>query len=195
VPFYFVGGELDGAKLVRNATQFDRYLNSVGFDVIISDYLGRGHESFYDEILNLFDWMNRKQRNFFPKDFACKTIRSFDNYFWWVEINEMPKTVVANPGQWPPRRIRAMSVTGAINETDDAITVRVGAGRTSTTVWLNPELVDFDKRINVYVEGFRRPDQPKPDIAVLLEDARTRGDRMHPFWARVDVPELRQASR
>jgi hypothetical protein len=30
-------------------------------------------------------------------------------------------------------------------------------------------------------------DQPAPDNAVLLEDARTRGDRQHPFWARVDV--------
>jgi predicted esterase len=195
VPLYFVGGELDGAKLVRNAQQFDRYLNSVGFDVLISDYLGRGHESFYDEIINLFDWMNRKQRNFFPKEFACRTIRSFDNYFWWVEINQFPKHVVANPAQWPPRRIRAMPVTGKINETDEKICVRVESGRTPTTVWLSPELVDFDKRIDVDVVGYRRPDQPKPDITVMLEDARTRGDRMHPFWARVDVPELRQASR
>ncbi len=199
VPFYFVGGELDGAKMVRNAQQFDRYLNRVGYDVLISDYLGRGHESFYDEIINLFDWMNRKQRNFFPKDFTCKTIRSFDNYFWWIEIDELPKTVVADPDQWPPRRIRTMVVKGTITESeaDDTIFVNVASGKSPTTVWLSPELVDFDKRIDVDVSGFRyrRSDQPKPDIAVMLEDARTRGDRMHPFWARVDVPELRQASR
>ena len=28
----------------------------------------------------------------------------------------------------------------------------------------------------------------KPDLNVMLEDARTRGDRQHPFWAKVTVP-------
>jgi hypothetical protein len=27
----------------------------------------------------------------------------------------------------------------------------------------------------------------EPDLRVMLEDARTRGDRQHPFWARFDV--------
>ena len=31
----------------------------------------------------------------------------------------------------------------------------------------------------------RRLKRAEPDIAVLLEDVRTRGDRMHPFWAKV----------
>ena len=26
----------------------------------------------------------------------------------------------------------------------------------------------------------------RPDLATLLEDVRTRGDRQHPFWARVE---------
>jgi hypothetical protein len=26
----------------------------------------------------------------------------------------------------------------------------------------------------------------RPDVRVLLEDVRTRGDRQHPFWARID---------
>ena len=28
----------------------------------------------------------------------------------------------------------------------------------------------------------------EPDIAVLLEDVRTRGDRQHPFWAKIETP-------
>jgi hypothetical protein len=27
----------------------------------------------------------------------------------------------------------------------------------------------------------------EPDVAVLLEDARTRADRLHPFWAKVEA--------
>ena len=186
VPFFFVGGEKDGAKLVRNAYQFDRYLNSVGYDVVISNFIGRGHESFSDEILNLFDWMKRKRRDFFPKKFDAWTIRSFDNYFWWVEIEDFPKNVVADPENWPPRRIKAMKVDGVVRETDTATIIRVNAGNTSTTVWLSPELIDFDKRLQVIIDR-RAIRDPRPDISVMLEDARTRGDRLHPFWARVDV--------
>lgn len=190
VPFYFVGGDKDGAKLVRNAYQFDRYLNSVGYDVVISNLIGRGHENFSDEILNLFDWMKRKRRNFFPKKFDAWTIRSFDSYFWWVEINEYPKTVVADPENWPPRRIKAMHISGEVRETDTSITIRVNAGNTSSTVWLSPEMSGgnlFDKKQLQVVIDRRSVRDPRPDIAVMLEDARTRGDRLHPFWARVDV--------
>ena len=187
VPFYFVGGQLDGDKMAKNAYQFDRYLRHDDFDTFVVDYQGRGHESFQDEILKLFDWMKRQRRDFFPKDFACESIRSFDNYFWWVEINEMPDHIVADPAQWPPKRIRTLKVTGRINATDDVTTIRVSSGRAPTTVWLSPELVDFGKRIRIDIEGFRDISRISPDIAVMLEDARTRGDRIHPFWARVDV--------
>ena len=84
-------------------------------------------------------------------------------------------------------------MSGDINETDTEIAIRVKAGGAPTTIWLHPELVEFDKKINVYVTGFRPPRLPEVDISVMLEDARTRGDRMHPFWARVDVPEVRRA--
>jgi hypothetical protein len=56
------------------------------------------------------------------------------------------------------------------------------------TVWLAPEMVDFNERIRLVVKGRTVfGDQPAPDAAVILEDARTRGDRQHPFWARIDV--------
>jgi predicted esterase len=188
VPFYFVGGELDGNKWAKNAYQFDRYLRHIGHDVTIVNLQGRGHESFSDEILNLYAWMNRMRRDFFPKQFACETIRSWDNYFWWVEINQMPATTVADPENWPPRRIKTLNVTGRINVAEDMTTVRVSSGRGATTIWLSPDLVDFDQRIRIVCSGFRSANGPSPDIAVMLEDARTRGDRLHPFWARIDFP-------
>ena len=63
----------------------DRYLRR-GFDTTVVEYHGRGHEDFYDEILRMFDWMGRFHRNFFPREFACETMRPWDNFFWWVEI-------------------------------------------------------------------------------------------------------------
>ncbi|NIM07638.1 MAG: peptidase, partial [Planctomycetales bacterium] len=188
VPFYFVGGELDGDKMAKNGYQFDRYLRHRGFDTTIVQFQGRGHENFSDEILNLFAWMNRLQRNFYPSEFECETIRSWDNYFWWVEIKELPKHLVADPHNWPPRRIRTLKVSAKILHSDDGSRVTVRSTKGPTTIWLSPQLVDFDRQIRIHCQGFRSVDGPPPDIGVILEDARTRGDRLHPFWARVDLP-------
>lgn len=187
VPFYFIGGELDGNKMAKNAYQFNRYLQHTGYDATVVNFQGRGQEHFLDEVLRIFDWMKYHTRDFFRKEFICHTIRSFDNYFWWVEINQMPSHIVADPNQWPPRRVKTMKVSGSIRSTDKGTTVRVSSGRAPTTVWLSPELVDFDKRLRVSVTGFPDVRNPKPSLEAMLEDARTRGDRMHPFWARVDV--------
>ncbi|MEC8338222.1 MAG: peptidase [Planctomycetota bacterium] len=187
VPFYFIGGELDGNKMAKNAYQFNRYLRHTGYDATVVNFQGRGQEHFLDEILRIFDWMKYHTRDFFRKEFICHTIRSFDNYFWWVEINQMPSHIVADPNQWPPRRVKTMKVSGSIRSTDKGTTVRVSSGRAPTTVWLGPELVDFDKRLRISVTGFPDVRNPKPSLEAMLEDARTRGDRMHPFWARVDV--------
>ena len=49
--------------------------------------------------------------------------------------------------------------------------------------------VDFSRRINVSVNARRltsRAGSVQPDPRVLLEDVRTRGDRQHPFWAKVE---------
>ncbi len=188
VPFYFVGGELDGDKMAKNAYQFDRYLRHLGFDTLVVNFQGRGHENFSDEILNLFGWMKRQQRDFFPEEFQCETIRSWDNYFWWVEMNQMPAGLVADPHRWPPRRIRTLKVSGKILTSDEGTRVVVRSGKAPTTIWLSPRLVDFQRPLRVDCQGFRGVEGPAPDIGVILEDARTRGDRLHPFWARVDLP-------
>jgi hypothetical protein len=50
-------------------------------------------------------------------------------------------------------------------------------------VWLSPDLVSFDRRLTLQLNGRRVP-PPDPSLTVLLEDVRTRGDRQHPFWAK-----------
>src|SRR5262249_277714 len=87
LPLYFVCGEMDGDKMVKNGPEFDQYMNrSAGFVCPVGEIEGRGHENFCDEILRLFDWMGRKQRNFFPRQFTAVTERSYDNFFWWLEM-------------------------------------------------------------------------------------------------------------
>ena len=70
LPFYVICGELDGAKMNKNARDLDRYLRR-GFNATVVEYQGRGHEHFSDETLRLFDWMGRFHREFFPREFNC----------------------------------------------------------------------------------------------------------------------------
>jgi hypothetical protein len=47
-------------------------------------------------------------------------------------------------------------------------------------------MVDFSQRISVSIAGKTYRDPVEPSAAVLLEDVRTRGDRQHPFWAKIE---------
>lgn len=186
VPFYVVAGELDGAKLTKNALDLDRYLRR-GFDTTVVEYLGRGHEDFYDEILRMFDWMGRFRRNFFPRKFVCESMRSWDNFFWWVEVQGLPPKSLVDPTDWPPPRgTQPVQIKATINDKNG---INVGTGTSQVTVWLSPKMIDFKQRSTITVNGRRMngPDQMiRPDLRVILEDVRTRGDRHHPFWARLD---------
>lgn len=182
LPMYVIGGEFDGEKSVQNASSLDRYMRR-GYPVTVVEFLGRGHEHFSDEILNLFEWMGRHRRNFFPKEFNVSTLRAWDNYFWWAEVLEMPRGANIDPTQWPfPRGTRAVNFNGKILE-NNSIFFRGGGGRLA--IWLSPEVVNFDQPIRLNVNGRTETVQVQPNLELLMEDARTRGDRQHPFWNRV----------
>jgi pimeloyl-ACP methyl ester carboxylesterase len=187
VPFYFVSGEMDGDKTITNATDWDRYLQH-RFDVTISEYIGRGHEDFYEDIRNIFDWMSRRQRDFFPKEFTVSTMRPWDNYFWWFEGSDFPERAMVDPVDWPPERgVRPVGITGKRTANNG---VSLMTGNCQATIWLSPEMVDFAERVPISVNGRTLQSGGaliEPDVAVLLEDARTRADRLHPFWAKVEA--------
>lgn len=184
VPFYCVGGEFDSEKIVRNAREWDRMMTR-GYDLTIVEYLGRGHEHFADEILDIFEWMNRRKRQFHPTEFEVRTMRPSDNFFWWAEISGFPENAVVRPNDFPVRGKRPITLECRVNA-NNGIWVKSGAQH--VTLWLSPEIVDLNKPVPIKVDGRRINRDPflKPDIAVMLEDARTRGDRQHPFWVRVD---------
>lgn len=191
VPFYVVAGELDGRRMIQNARDLDRYLRR-GFDATVIEYRGRGHENFSDEILNIFDWMSRFKRDFFPRDFSCVSMRSWDSFFWWVEIQGLPPRSEVNPTNWPPPKgTQPVRIKAKINQTNG---INIRAGASQVTVWLSPRMLDFDRRSIITVNGrrFNNNDQIiRPDLHVILEDARTRGDRQHPFWAKLNGPSGR----
>ncbi len=102
VSWYFVCGELDGDKMSQNSRELDRYFGRTNDDTVV-EYLGRGYEPFGDELQRLFDWMGRRSRKM-PKEFECVTMRPWDNFFWWLEVADMPEKSMIAPATWPPPR-------------------------------------------------------------------------------------------
>ena len=94
---------------------------------------------------------------------------------------------MVDTADWPPPRgAQPVQVQGSINKAN-GINVRTGSSEVS--VWLSPRMVDFKQRSTITVNGRRlnSSDQMiRPDLHVILEDVRTRGDRQHPFWVRID---------
>ena len=182
--WYVVAGELDSDKLARDALQLDRYMQPKT-DVTVVEYQGRGYEPFGDEIQRMFEWMGVKQRKM-PKEIDCVSMRPWDTFFWWLEVEGLaPKSMVA-PANWPPpRTVRPAQIEGKRLETNK-VTVKVQADKVS--VWLSPELVDLNQKLVVELNGRAitpRDRTVRPDLTVLLEDVRTRADRQHPFWAKL----------
>jgi hypothetical protein len=187
MPFYLVSGQLDGDYSVRNSTDLDRYFKH-GYNTTVVEFQGRGHEHFSDEILRIFDWMGRNRRDFFPKEFLTRSMRDFDNSFWWLELKDLPEKSVVAPENWPPPSGTIPVQTKASVKEKNTIFVTTNAGR--SIVWLAPELIDFKQPVRLTVNGIRLKSTPiiEPDLNVLLEDVRTRGDRQRVFWAKVEMP-------
>ncbi len=189
LPIYLVGGELDAACFGRNTMDLDRYL-AKGFDATYVEYRGRGHEHFAEEVPRIFDWMGRRQRAFFPATIDAVSMRPWDRFFWWVEMEGQPARTMVLPAQWPlPANVKPFSIEAKTMppNTVPAGTLAVRCGADRVRIWLSPELVDFTKPVTVTLDGRRLlKGDVSPDTRVMLEDLRLRADRQHPFWAVVE---------
>ncbi len=201
VPLYLVCGELEGMANVGkwgvNAATLNNYLDQQANppDVTVIRYIGRGVENFSDEILHLFDWMKLRQRNFVPMEFEAHSMRAWDYFFWWVELYNMEKErpeCMTDPLEWPennrlPKNM--IRVTSSLRKAANAVRISVAPRISNTLVFLTPDMIDFGQKASVEVNGraYHPPDgMIAPDLGTMLEDARTRSDRLHPFWAVLD---------
>ncbi|MDA1180721.1 MAG: peptidase, partial [Planctomycetota bacterium] len=179
---YFVCGELDGDLTIRNSVVWDRYLKN-GYDALVTEYRGRGHEMFGDEIQRIMTWANLSRRNFFPQEFKVVAMRPWDNFFWCVELDGyLPKNMV-NPLEWDQAKAAPKATTEVKFPNDSTVVVRSAAK--NVVLYLTPDQVDFSKPLIITIDGKSSREPVAPSVSTLLEDARTRGDRLHPFWAKV----------
>jgi pimeloyl-ACP methyl ester carboxylesterase len=200
LPLYFVSGELEGKNgintLVLNAQIFNSYLirQIQPYEVTLVRYIGHGIEMFHDELVPIFTWMKLHVRNFTPRSFEMNTMRSWDNFFWWVELNNLSNDVpeyVTDPIDWNSTK-KKIAVKSKLFPLGNGLQVDVTPRSANVTIFLNPdilpEMINFKPGTRITINVGHKTFNPQnssilPDIAVILYDVKTRGDRLHPFWA------------
>ena len=187
VPLYAIGGELDGGKMAKSRETLDWGMDlSKPFDMTYSQFKGRGAEPFPEETTRIFDWATMKTRRFFfQEERVVYSIRPWDNFFWSVELFDFPEKSMLDPlfvesrtGRYQPAKTEFFKIV------DNALRVKSTADR--AVIFLSPEALDFERNMEVTFNGRKLTPQNglvPASSRVILEDARTRADRQHPFWA------------
>jgi len=114
--------------------------------------------------------------------------------FWWVEAAEPKETNVIFPVERGeiaiPEKPPHPAITKATVWEANSVSVHSGS-YAKVTVWLSPEIVQFNDSLTVTINN-KRSVKIQPCVDTLLEDVRTRGDRQHPFWAKVENLKAQQ---
>jgi len=200
VPLYLVWGEKEGVGARRkwniNAATLNRYLQAQARpgDVTAVRYIGRGREGFSEEILRIFEWMKLRQRNVVPLQFKVETLRPWDSFFWWVEMPDLiadQRGNMIDPIDFPEKGAaqKAVKVESELYRATNNISVTTKPRVANILLFLTPDIIDFNTKTSITVNEKRYNPlngMVEPDIEVMLEDARTRCDRLHPFWAMLD---------
>lgn len=188
IPWYVVGGELDRDTFSKNARHID-YMMKKRFDILLTEYIGRGYESYYSEIHRLFEWMDTQTRMKFPQEFEVEFVRPNNNRFFWLKSHTIPEASrVRQAGLRAPlgrpKTISAKVLSGRLEYTSISIT----SPSRVHTIWLSPELIDFERRLQVRVGSQRKyNDFVEASVETILEDLRLRGDRQKIYQAKIKL--------
>jgi hypothetical protein len=128
--------------------------------------------------------MEFHRRDPLPKKIDCVSMRPWDNFFYWVEMEHIPSEFTVLPAAWPAKNVKNAQVEAEI-KSPTSISLHV-SDRTRAILYLTPDMVNFENKFTVTFNGKSKNFNTQPSLAVLLEDARTRGDRLHPFWQKLE---------
>ncbi|WP_437227977.1 alpha/beta hydrolase-fold protein [Planctomicrobium sp. SH661] len=174
--WYVVGGERDRNTLEKNADILNDMMKN-GQDVLYCEYKERGYETYHEEQERLFTWMQSLRRTPLKDltDWSISTPRNSDGRFHWIQAKMVPDRPATSR---PPKYEGAIKVTGKI------YVCHPGKG---TSIWLSPELFDFNNRCEVHINHKQiSREYIKPTLEAMLSDLRSRGDRERLYWARLD---------
>ena len=178
--WYIVGKGYDtreGRDTTSNQV-LNNLLTQSKFDVMLVEYIGRSGVNMTDEVPKFYDWMELAShvRAPLPKEFHMRSMRKADNRFFWISAGGLPRDYVLPLPADAGVKITPMDFHVRIPPA--ANTLFLPDLTKNYTIRLTPELVDFDKPVDVKI-GSRKVAHEllKPEVDGMLEELRARGDR------------------
>lgn len=195
LPFYIVTGQLAGASAENCAKIFERWMPR-GYQSLLITYKGRGVEWYSAEVPIMFDWMGRKKRVNITGVLKLNgkgrppwtTMRSTDNRFYWLGVEKIGSTHLLENVK-DGKQILPATIQGDV---DGNNVIRISSqGVIKLSVLLTSDLINWEKGVRVEINGtpatgFTRPKVLEPDVNLLLDDYRERGDRRVLLWGRLE---------
>jgi len=189
LPIYYVTGDLAPAstELIFGTYLKPRILKA--WDITYVEYNRRGLEDLPEEIVPIFDWMDKHRREPVLKSFSAVSARESDNRFFGVVIREFApgRTTAPEAVEMLGQNLNPASFKFSVSSTSGVCRIDNTSGIKRLDVWLSPKQFDFKRKVSVRINGKTIKGQDKLDIATMLEDLRVRGDRQQLYWHRVVV--------
>lgn len=188
---YLVYGDLDGTRTVSSMGAVGtEYLSNPNFDCVAVQYNGEGRVRFAAELPRIMEWMelSSHRRIHALRNLDFRSMRSGDRLFYWLEAPSLKPDLAGNAYQFDPRNFGLFDANLLDSAANGVSVNKIPSADHSARVWLSPEMVDFSRPISLRNAGKPRSVQTlQPDIEVMLEDVRQRGDRQYFFWQKVDL--------
>jgi pimeloyl-ACP methyl ester carboxylesterase len=187
LPLYVALGDLAPASNELVYGELLKPLIAKAEDVTYVEYFRRGLEDLPGEDRPIFDWMDRRRREPFPRRFDVVSARECDNRFFGVVIRE-----------FVPGRTTAPEAVDAFGKNIRPATLKMTSSRPSNLlsfdadgikrmdIWISPRQLDLKRKLEVKVNKKTYYKQvPRLNPEQLLEDLRLRGDRQQIYWIKI----------
>ncbi len=213
LPFYVIEGQRNASHATTMSDLFKEKWTRAPFASLYVEYKGRASEWYSVEVANMFKWMSFKKR-YLPleelgkHDFRgtglyeeFRSSRNIDNRFYWFscEAIDVPRQwdhIGKMPiGNYQPATFQAnISLGNELVKTTkkdkiwNRIQVRV-SGAKQVTLWLTPDMIDFTKPLETFVNGQQQGGlrDPEQRLETLLEEVHRSGDRQRLYVAKIDL--------
>ncbi|WP_166830985.1 carboxylesterase family protein [Thalassoroseus pseudoceratinae] len=180
--WYIISGELAEASLQdthHSQILMNMMKRGTRYDVIVAEYLGRGYETFYEEIHQLFDWMDLQTRQPQPKDLSTELVHTNQARYYWLAAEGLPVSINKRP-----ITVEADILDGSTDHT----TINLSTAAKLYTVWLSTDLIAYDRKLLIRMGGRRKYNEfPHPTFKALFEDYRERADHRRLYHTKIVV--------
>jgi pimeloyl-ACP methyl ester carboxylesterase len=188
LPLYVALGDLAPASNEIIFGELLKPLIAKNKDITYVEYYRRGLEDLPEEAGPIFDWMDKRRRDPYPKEFEVLSARESDNRFYGLVIQEfLPGRTTAPEAALPDgKNLKPASIKFRTSALSNLYIVEA-SGIKRMDVWISPKLIDFKRKLEVRIGRKSFKQLAKPGPGDLLKDLWLRGDRQQIYWMKVSA--------